>query len=176
MRIPLLFSYLLLCSFSSGTESFFDRVFNYRTMHDCFVAVTVYYHNDTFRYVVENHSLYTYMAGTNKNKLSYVEYRTDMQEALQQGRGIRTTISPAELQTTWHFHKVEISSQVRTAMAGGKEPFIQAYFNKAVLKSDLPPQDRAAIIYQLFQWEVATLTDDESGALIIPSRLPSLTD
>lgn len=157
--------------YSSSDKTFYDRVFNYRTRHDCFVTVIVYHRDDTLKYVVENHALYDYMRSSNRQGLDYNAYQAFMEETLKKQQGIVVHSPLDELQAKWHFRKVEASPEVDMIAGYGKQTFIEHFFKGSALKEGVSQQDQNAIINQLFQWSIATQTDDETGCLIIPERL-----
>ncbi|PZF71603.1 hypothetical protein DN068_16135 [Taibaiella soli] len=146
---------------------FYDRIFNYRTRYDSFIAIPIYNEGDTVKYVVENHSLYNYMAGGDKNSLKYDSYKNNLKELLLKGQGIKASVSSEELQKKWHFHKVIANDKVDSVAKLGKENFITYFFTSRSLKDGITPEEKNAIIYQLFTWQIASNINDETGYLYI---------
>jgi hypothetical protein len=69
---------------------------------------------------------------------------------------------------TSSFIKVESVTSVNANAQKGADEFILTYFdNGKVLKDGIKKEERTAIIQKLFEWEIPSRIDDETGYLVI---------
>ncbi|WP_430406845.1 hypothetical protein [Fluviicola sp.] len=112
------------------------------------------------KYVVQNDKLFGHL----KNQLKFnstEDYLLFIRKKLSRNKPLKLN------QLSDGFREVIQSKELVDNAKKGKEHFIQTYFDdKGVLKSNYYEED-AAIIDQLFQWEIPSLNDDESGVLYI---------
>lgn len=112
------------------------------------------------KYVVQNDRLFGHLIKQLKLK-STEDYLLFIRKKLSRNKTLKLN------QLAEGFREVIRSKELVDNAKKGKEYFIQVYFDdRGVLKSNYYEED-AAIIDQLFQWEIPSLNDDESGVLLI---------
>ncbi|WP_300663727.1 hypothetical protein [Fluviicola sp.] len=112
------------------------------------------------KYVVQNDKLFGHLIKQLKLN-STEEYLSVIREKLSRNKPLKLT------QLDEGFREVIQSKELIDNAKKGKEHFIQTYFDeKGVIKSN-NYEAAAAIIDQLFQWEIPCRNDDESGVLYI---------
>ena len=173
MRILSLILFLSCCGFTIAEDSdFLEKVVGEtHHRHDYYLSVRMCRDSDTVRYVVENHFMFTYMQTQEKAVLPYGQYRAAMLETLQENKVIPVKVAFSDLQSKWRFMKVQDNDEIKAAADKGQDYFIGHFFNNGVLKDGMGNEQKAAIINHLFEWHIPTMTDDETGYLIIPGQL-----
>ncbi|OQP64203.1 hypothetical protein [Niastella populi] len=68
----------------------------------------------------------------------------------------------------WGFLRVNEIAEVKQQISHGNEEFISNFFTGKVIKEGLGFDVRNAIIYELFNRQTGSKTDDETGYLYIP--------
>ncbi|MDF3028896.1 MAG: hypothetical protein K0S23_3203 [Fluviicola sp.] len=116
------------------------------------------------KYIVQNDNLFGHLI--KQLKLDSMEdYLSFIRKKLYRNKPLKLN------QVGDDFREVIQSKELVDNIKKGKEHFIQTYFDdRGVLKSNMNYDDEAAIIDQLFQWEIPCLNDDESGVLYIRSN------
>jgi hypothetical protein len=156
--------------FFSTTQSnpFIEAVVPRKDAMICFQLKTL---NFEGKVVVEGRDLIRFFS--EKMNLSENEYDSIMITKLQSG--LIELKDSVDLKK-YHFNIVKELEQVKENAFKGKEEFLKIYFNDYAFKSDsinvfnysYPDYDKVkdeqiAVIYQLFQWKVAFIRDDETG-------------
>lgn len=112
------------------------------------------------KYVVQNDELFGHLIKQLKLN-STEEYLSVIRKKLSRNKSLKLN------QLNEGFREVIQSKELIDNVKKGKEHFIQTYFDeKGVIKSN-SYEEVAAIIDQLFQWEIPCRNDDESGVLCI---------
>lgn len=115
------------------------------------------------KYVVQNDRLFGHLIKQLKLN-STEEYLSFIRKKLSRNTPLKLS------QLDAGFREVIQSKELIDNVKKGKEHFIQTYFDeKGVIKSN-NYEEVAAIIDQLFQWEIPSLNDDETGYLYISKR------
>lgn len=111
------------------------------------------------KYVIQNDKLFGHLIKQLKLN-STEEYLSIIRKKISRNKPLRLN------QLDESFREVIQSKELIDNVKKGKEHFIQTYFDeKGVIKSN--NYEAAAIIDQLFQWEIPCWNDDESGVLCI---------
>lgn len=113
------------------------------------------------KYVVQNDNLFGHLI--KQLKLNSAEdYLSFIRKKIYRNKTLKLN------HLTEDFREVIPSKEFVDNVKKGKEHFIQTYFDdRGVLKNNINYDEEAAIIDQLFQWEMPCLNDDESGVLCI---------
>lgn len=113
------------------------------------------------KYIVQNDKLFALLVKQLKLK-STEDYLSFIRKKLSNNKPLKMD------QLSEGFREVVQSKELLDNVKKGKKQFIQTYFNdNRILKSTIDYDEEAAIIDQLFQWEIPVLNDDESGFLYI---------
>lgn len=145
-----------------NNTKFYDKVLNDFNRYSYFVAVDI--KSTTFNgpVIIENDDLFFYLnqtEGVDKN-----QFKVKVKEKLVNHSAI--DIGNSDL-TKWDFIKITEIQSINNISAKGADEFIKTYFDGDVLKDGVTDNERAAIIYQLFKWEISSKLDDETGYLVI---------
>lgn len=71
----------------------------------------------------------------------------------------------------YEFRIVKVNDEIEDVTKNGKDYFIEYYFRGPFIKAGLSDETKNAIIYQLFQWNIPVMNDDESGLIILPYQI-----
>ena len=158
---------LLLCLFIAShclgqSGDFYDKVLRDQGNHSFFIAVDVVSSEYTGRVIIQNGDLLYFLNQT--KGLDAEGYRAFMRAQLS--NKTRLNIGDARL-SKWGFIKVVDVGSVRKQASKGIEEFIRHYFRGRVIKDGIGDEMRNAIINRLFEWGIASKTDDETGYLVV---------
>lgn len=160
-------------------EDFYDKVLDdMQCMYCSHIAIEVESSVYTGRVTIDNNELYFFLNNTkgydktvyknfvkklliNKEKLKLDDaFLSDSKETIL----VKTT-------NLVRFEIVKDSDEIKEIAAKGKEEFIKHYFRKPsnlfVINKGI--KDWNSIINKLFEWQIATFIDDETGFLVIDS-------
>ncbi|MBI3141718.1 MAG: hypothetical protein HYZ16_02700, partial [Bacteroidetes bacterium] len=156
----LLFAILFSCT--QKDTMFLDKVLNDFDRYSYFVAVELESTDYKGRVIIENDDLYYYFEQS--QSLNRSAYKDMMFNKLRSDEPL--DIESADLER-WNFYKIpSIPSVVQTAEKGVEE-FIKTYFDGRVLKDGITDDERTVIIAKLYEWEIPSKIDDETGYLVI---------
>lgn len=161
IKTCLLLSLVVNCA---DTESFFDHLVQSHGPHSYYLVIAVHSPHYSGKVIIENHLLFLFLHRTRGiDRTSYESFATDL---LVSNSPLRTKVANLE---RWGFRKLSKVPTVNNVAAKGKEEFIKHYFGGVqgrVLKAGVRDEEKNAIIEKLFQWQIATSHDDESGRLM----------
>lgn len=156
---------LLICiNFQSSNNDFYEKVTNiqiYLGRTDYYLALECHFKNDSGSYVIKNNKLYSYLK--HRLKIEKDEYKEYINLILHNKM-------PLKLEDTnpGMFIKVQNSVRIDSFGFNDTDEFISTYFtNGVVLRDGIDAPEKAAIIYKLFNWKIASYVDDETGYLVI---------
>lgn len=155
-----LLAILLYCN--QMNDVFLNKVLNDFDNFSYFVAVDVVSISFSGRAIIQNNDLFYYFEQTEGlNKEMYIE---KMLMLFRKNNPLKLENSDFE---KWTFIKVNSITTVNEDARNEAEEFIKIYFDRNVLKDGISDDERTAIINQLFEWEIASYIDDETGYLVI---------
>ena len=158
MKIFFVFTLLVSCmAMKNSKHNFFDKIINDFRDDSYFIVIK---NNDKINYIVENDDLYYYLQ--KQNTIDKEQYKKEVKAKLINGN-VFEIVNPNS-----NFIKVpNVPSVVANAKKGADE-FNKIYFdNGKTLKDGITDDERTAIIQKLFEWEIASKIDDETGYLVI---------
>lgn len=156
-----LFFLMLFSSCMNNNPKFYDKVLNDFEGYSWFISINVKSLGYNGEVVIENAELFYCLNKT--QKIEKQEYLKILKKKLENNLAIE--IEDIE---KYSFIKVPIVSSVEANSKEGLEKFINIYFNKGkVLKDGITDDERTVIIQKLFEWEIASKLDDETGYLVI---------
>ena len=157
---------LLLQSCTTGNDEFIKKVISDFDMYSFFVSIEVKSPAYKGKAIIENYELYYYYNQTqniNKKKYQVIMYRM-LREKL-------TLNIKNEDFTEFNFLIVPDDITINANAQEGVENFIKIYFEGRVLKDNITDNitdnERYAIISQLYNFNVASKIDDETGYLVL---------
>jgi hypothetical protein len=112
--------------------------------------------------IIQNGDLFYFLNQT--KGLDAEGYRAFMKAQLS--NKTRLNIGETRL-SKWGFIKVADVGSVRKQSSKGIEEFIRHYFRGRVIKDGISDDKRNGIINRLFEWGIASKTDDETGYLVV---------
>lgn len=156
---------LLICiNLQLSDSNFYEKVTNiqvYLGRTDYFLALECHFQNDSGNYVIKNNKLYSYLK--HKLKIEKEEYKEYINLIL-------LNKMPLKLEDTspGPFIKVQSSERIDSFGFNNADEFINTYFTNGVaLSGSVDDSEKAAIIYKLFNWKIASYVDDETGSIAI---------
>jgi hypothetical protein len=143
---------------ANSNYSFYEKVLSDFKRYSYFVSIDI---EGKGRFIIENDDLfYFFLKHQNLDKGKYKEF---VLSKLIDQSSINITDS-----LTSSFIKVESVTSVNANAQKGADEFILTYFdNGKVLKDGIKKEERTAIIQKLFEWEIPSRIDDETGYLVI---------
>lgn len=153
---------LLLFSCTQSETMFLDKVLNNFDRYSYFIAIDLKSSAYNGRVVIENDDLYYYFEQI--KQLDKAAYKNFITNQLQSKEPLN--IQNADL-VRWNFVKVPIVPSITKNAEKGVDEFIKTYFDGRVLKDGITDDERTVIINQLFEWEIPSNIDDETGYLVI---------
>lgn len=162
-----IFYLLILLIFSCTTyhemdKNFIDKVLSDYDEHSFFVSIKIRSNGQTQMNLIENDELFHFFKL--KKDFNEEEYKKYMSDVLFQDLAIN--ITGEELEEVG-FKKVIKIKEVDDASKKGKDFFIKKYFKERVLIEVDSEYERNYIIQKLFEWEIPTKIDDETGHIIL---------
>lgn len=162
-----MFALLLLLSSCTNNDSvFFDKLLNDFERYSWFISVKINSFEYNGKAIIENDDLFYFLNQT--QKLDREQYRKVIGEKLKNNGTLEIG---QESLVKWNFIKVPDISSINQNAQKGVRKFVKIYFDGKVLKDGITDEERTAVIQKLFDWKIASKTDDESGCLIL-SRFP----
>jgi len=159
----LLLTILLSCTQTGNM--FLNKVLHNFDRYSYFVAINVKSTSYNGLVIIENDDLFYYFEqtqGTTKDK-----YKESMATKLLNNEVL--DIQDADFER-WNFIKVRPIGSVTKNAQKGIDDFTKIYFDGRVLKDGITDDEQTAIINQLFEWEIASHIDDETGYLITSTK------
>ena len=151
---------IILSSCSMNKITFFDKVSNDFDRYSYFVSIQMNTTGAKEVFIIENDDLYNYLS--QKLKINKEQYKKLLQDKL-----INNSTLDIENPSS-NFIKVPNIINVENNAKKGVDEFLEIYFdNNKVIKDNILNDERTAIIQKLFEWEIASKIDDETGYLII---------
>ncbi|MBK9247362.1 MAG: hypothetical protein IPM69_04425 [Ignavibacteria bacterium] len=159
---------VVLCSmltYQEVREDFYNFVLD---DNELFVVVDVKTKSYTKPSVIQNWYLKKYYYQTEAyNDLTYAE---TIIEKFTHHLPIELNDSILKKHPTIRFRIIPQVESVDSNAKKGKDEFISIYFNRGDVIKPVTYEEQLAIIQKLFEWNLATYIDDETGALIIARR------
>lgn len=150
------------CTMNKDT-SFYQKVINDFDRYSYFISIEVHSEKYNGKFIIENDDLYSYLQQT--QKIDREKYKAIIKEKLINHSSLELSNST---QSQSNFIKVPEIESVNANAKKGTDEFIKIYFdNGKVLKDGITDDERTAVIQKLFEWEVASKIDDETGYLIL---------
>lgn len=141
-------------------EAFFEKVSNDFDRYSFFVSIQLNKSDSKNVFIIENDDLYNFMQSV--QNLSKEQYQNMIKDKLKNNLPL-VIQSPSS-----YFIKVPNVPSVDVNAKKGIDDFIKTYFdNGKVLKDGITDDERTAIIQKLFEWEIPSKIDDETGYLVI---------
>ena len=162
----------VLCSFIMFQETkdkFFNFVLSDFRTSSSFIVVDIKKQSYIEKAVIENMFLYCYFYLT--ERLDKISYKDMMKEKLTHHIPIELNDSILKSEPRIQFMIIPQVKRVDSVAQKGIEQFIDFYFARGkVQKIGLTDEERNAIIQKLFEWEIVSYIDDETGAFAISRR------
>jgi hypothetical protein len=156
---------LILAVQSCGQQTntaFFDKVSTDFSRHSAFIAIQVRLPNGVISALIENDELYHFFTETK----GY-----DKSKYLEEIRNTLISKKPIPVSDTdfgkYDFVKVDPVQDLQKEFKQGKVFILNKYFRDNVIVEGLSAEKKNALVNQLFNWNIATRIDDESGYLVI---------
>ena len=153
-------SLLCLQTRAYSQDNFYNAVLCELSMHSIYIVVNVESSDYTGKATIENESLYSFFYKT--RGFDEKQYRSYVRKVLTDNTKIHLENTDLD---KWFFKKTKIIESVENNAKKGKEIFISQYFTNRLIKKDINEEVENAVITKLFEWKIATQTDDESGML-----------
>lgn len=154
---------ILFTSCMSSSISFIEKIIHDFDTNSYFIVFQVETDHYNGLVTVPNEGLYYYYHQTNGfTKEEYIEYIRN--EFIKKVPVIKSDTLNLH---KWDFEKVGKVETIKQNEGIGVDSFISTYFEGRVLKDNISDEERTAIISQLFEWEIASKIDDETGYLVI---------
>ena len=148
-----------------GSEKFIKKVISDFDRYSFFVSLEIKSPDYNGKVVIENDDLYNYYNITQDiDKKTYQEIAYRMLQTKT-----TLTINKEDL-ARFNFLIVPNDKSVIDNAQKGVERFIATYFNGRVLKDNISDNELYMIIYQLYNFKIASKIDDETGYLVIDKR------
>ena len=154
--------FFLMQSGHMGSEKFIKKVISDFDRYSFFVSLEIKSPEYNGKVVIENDDLYNYYNIT--QDLDKKTYQEMVYRMLQ--KKTMLTINKEDL-TRFNFLIVPNDKSVIDNAQMGIEHFIETYFNGRVLKDNISDNELYMIIYQLYNFKIASKIDDETGYLVI---------
>lgn len=153
---------LLLFSCMSRNTNFYEKVLNDFRDQSYFLALNIKTSEYSGPVVIANADLYLFLQKT--KDMDKIQYQREMTQRLVD----KAVFDWGDIELKdWGFMKVS-NAAIKEQQSLSVDDFLQKYFDNAkVLKDGISDSDRSMIIYKLFQWEIASKVDDETGYLVI---------
>lgn len=148
---------------SIGTNTtFHDKVLSDFRINSVFIAVDIESKDYQGRAIINNDALYHFLRKT--KGLDEEKYKAFMKDLLLSKSKLH--VGDRKL-NKWGFVKVQDSKEVGEHASIGIQALIGHYFRGRVIKDGIGDKERNALISKLFEYEVATRLDDETGFLVL---------
>lgn len=153
---------LILSSCTMNKDTlFYDKVTNDFDRYSYFLSIQLQSSNGKDKFIIENDDLYNYLQQS--QNIEKVQYKKVIKDKLINRLPLEISNNP-----TSNFIKVPEIESVNANAKKGIDEFIKIYFeNEKVLKDGVTDNERTAIIQKLFEWEIASKIDDETGYLVL---------
>lgn len=150
-------------------EGFYDKVLEYNdSFSGYYIALNLKSKEYTGRVIIENTLLKFYI------EKIYPEEKNMYKEMIKQILKEKSILDiKDESMEQWGFLRAINDDELDVMRSKGKKEFINTYFSSnGLIKTNIhiPIEKKAAIIYQLFQWEIPVDTDDYSGYPLIEKK------
>jgi hypothetical protein len=144
---------------------FFNEVLkNHNRNNSCYIGFKVISQNYKGKVIIKNNDFFWFYKKTlNKNEKDYISFTKEIFTS-----GNELNIKEFDI-TNFKFIKVSNNKVVKKQVHKGSENFINYFFENRVLKDEFQSNIsvKNEIIYELFNFKVATSEDDETGYLYI---------
>jgi len=151
---------ILLSSCMQNNSIFYDKVLDDFDGYSWFLRIEVKSPFYSGEVIIENAELFYCL--NQEKKIDKEQYKKILREKLENHLPIDIGST-----TMCSFIKVPEIESVNTNAKKGIDEFIKTYFDGKVLKDGVTDDERTVIIQKLFEWEVASKIDDETGYLIL---------
>lgn len=156
-----LFVILLNLMAMNQQGSFFEKVSSNFDRYSYFLVIEVRSAGQQGAYVIENDDLFRYLQ-TNQ-PIEQEMYQQMVTDKLT--HHLPFDINPPLPQDK--FMPWKPNERVDRVAKKGRKEFLKTYFRGIALKDGISDDERTAIIRKLFQWEIPSMIDDETGYLVI---------
>ena len=143
-------------------KMFLDKVLNDYSRDSYFVVLKTKTANRTATSLIDNDDLYFYFHEKKGfDKKAYKEFMTSF---LNQVKVLELSKSDYD---KYGFNEVRKDQSIDADVSKGKDFFLNKYFKNQVIIDGFTREKKTYIIKVLYDWEVATKIDDESGYLVM---------
>lgn len=152
---------LLSCG-QKKDKMFLDKVLNDYSRDSYFVVLKTKTANRTATSLIDNDDLYFYFY--EKKGFDRKAYKDFMTSFINQPKVLELSKGDYE---KYGFNEVRKDQYIDVDVSKGKDFFLNKYFKNQVIVDSITREKRNYIIKVLYDWQVATKIDDESGYLIM---------
>ena len=152
--------HLTSCS-QKKDNAFVEKIISDYSRSSYYILINIESMGKTYPYLIENDDLfYYYHQQKGYNEKQYQEF---IKPLINEEKPI--TVVTADI-NKYNFTVVDPNNTISEEIKKGKKYLLQKYFENRVLKDGTSIADRNNIISALFNWNIASRIDDESGYLI----------
>ena len=152
--------HLTSCS-QKKDNAFVEKIISDYSRSSYYILINIESMRKTYPYLIENDDLfYYYHQQKGYNEKQYQEF---IKPLINEEKPI--TVVTADI-NKYNFTVVDANNTISEEIKKGKKYLLQKYFENRVLKDGTSIADRNNIISALFNWNIASRIDDESGYLI----------
>lgn len=159
---------VILTTQSCGQQSdpvFITKVTGDFSRNSVFIAVQVTLANESISSVIENDDLYYYFHKT--KGYNEATYKHEIIKILKSKKAVPVTSADF---VKYGFRQVNEMKDLQEEARKGKSLLLNKYFKDNVLVKGVKKETRDVLISLLFEWNIASRIDDESGYLVIDSK------
>ncbi len=156
--------FVVMLTFLSCSNTFYEKVLNDISTQSPFISITLRELDGTLSdIIVKNDDLYFYLI--KKKDIEKYEYIDFLNDLLMNSKPLVLNESMSD---KMRFTKVDLDKSVENISKKGKNYFVEYFFKGTVMNEKVTTDNQInSIIKKLFEWEIQTTIDDESGYLII---------
>lgn len=141
---------------------FLDKVLNDYSRDSYFIVLKTATANRTTESLIDNDDLYFYFH--EKKGFDKKAYKDFMSSFINQAKVLEVNKSDYE---KYGFIEIKKNESIDTDAKKGKDFFLNKYFKNQVIVDDITKEKRDCIIKVLYDWQITTKIDDESGYLVM---------
>lgn len=159
--LPVIF--LLSCQIvlAKSKSDFFNLITSDLDKHSYYIAIDI---KDKGLFVIENGEFCRYLF--NQTKMEETEYISLVKRHLIDNEPFALQLNPSNEYAT--FLRVKKIKSIEKNAQKGIKPFLGIYFmDNGCMKENVTDEELAAIIYQLYKWQIPIKSDCESGCYYI---------
>jgi hypothetical protein len=149
------------CSQKENTM-FLNKIVNDFSRNSYFILINISTSNQVSKCLIENNNLFFYFHQT--KGLTKEEYKKYIISILNNNTILSIT---SDDKKKYGFISINSSAVITETAKRGKTFFLNRYFNDRVLKNGIAEDEKFNIINVLYNWQIASKLDDETGYLFI---------